>query len=81
MREQVIRIALRYLAIGLVAQGWFSSEDGSMFASDPDVAMFIDMGVGFAIAGATEVWFWLAAKWKERNTITIEVPEFKGENV
>ena len=52
MREQVARIFLRYLAIWLVAQGWFSSEDGSMFASDPDVAMFIDMGVGFAAGGA-----------------------------
>lgn len=81
MREQILRIAMRYVAIWLVAKGWFSSEDGSMLASDPDIAMLLDMGVGFAIAAATETWFWLAAKWKERNTITITVPEFKGENV
>lgn len=58
MREQVIRIALRYVAIWLVAKGWFSSEDGSTLASDPDIAMLIDMGVGAAIAAATELWFW-----------------------
>mgnify|MGYP006342738905 CR=1 FL=1 len=60
MRQQVIRILLRYLAVWLIAKGYFSSEDGSTFASDPDVAMLIDMGVGAAIAGATELWFWLA---------------------
>ena len=60
MREQIIRIALRYLAAVLVAKGYFSSEDGSSFASDPDLAMLIDMSVGAAIAGATELWFWWA---------------------
>lgn len=60
MRQQVVRILLRYLAVWLVAKGYFSSEDGSTFAGDPDVAMVIDMSVGAAIAGATELWFWWA---------------------
>lgn len=65
MREQLVRIFLRYLAMWFVTKGFLASEDGSALANDPDLAMLLDMGVGFAIAGATEVWFWFARPSKE----------------
>ena len=79
MREQIIRIALRYLAAVLVAKGYFSSEDGSSFASDPDLAMLIDMSVGAAIAGATELWFWWAKPSAEAAAASTAVD--KGQKV
>lgn len=79
MREQIIRIALRYLAMLLVAKGYFSSEDGSSFASDPDVAMAIDMAVGAAIAAGTELWFWWTKPSAEATAVATAVD--KGQKV
>lgn len=77
MTSQVVRIALRYLAMFLAAKGYFSPEDGNMLADDPDLAMVIEIGAGFAIGVLTEWWFWLAEKWKARKA---DVP-FTGEHV
>lgn len=66
MSSQVIRIALRYLAMFLAAKGFFSAEDGNMLAEDPELAALIEMAIGAGIALGTEAWFWLAEKWKAR---------------
>lgn len=81
MTSQIVRIALRYLAMFLAARGFFSAEDGNMLADDPDLAALIEMAIGAAIGIGTEVWWWAAEKWKARNTVTIKVRDFEGENV
>ena len=56
------RIILRYLAMVLVTRGLMGADDASVFSTDPDVQMAVEAGIGFAIAGATELWHWVSAK-------------------
>lgn len=58
MTSVIIRIALRYLAAYLVTKGFFGAEDGTAFASDPDVQALIEAAIGAIIGGATELWWW-----------------------
>jgi hypothetical protein len=57
-----VRILLRYLAMVLVTRGLMGADDASVFSNDPDVQMAVEAGIGFAIAGATEAWHWIAAR-------------------
>jgi hypothetical protein len=57
-----VRILLRYLAMVLVTRGLMGADDASVFSTDPDVQMAVEAGIGFAIAGATELWHWASAK-------------------
>lgn len=59
----ITRIALRYLAAALVAKGMFTASDAGQFAADPDVVNLVEVGIGLAIAGATEGWYWAARKF------------------
>ena len=63
MKAALVRIALRYLAAALVARGLIGSDDASMLTGDPDVQMMIETGIGLAIAGGTELWHWIEAKF------------------
>lgn len=63
MTSVIIRIFLRYLAGVLVARGLLSEGDGSMFASDPDLAMVIETGIGLVLGAAAEGWYWAANKF------------------
>jgi hypothetical protein len=58
-----VRIALRYLAAYLVARGLLTEGDGSMLSSDPDLAMLLETGVGFASGAIAEGWYMLARKF------------------
>lgn len=57
-----VRILLRYLAMVLVTRGLMGADDASVFSTDPDVQMAVEAGIGFAVAGATELWHWVSAK-------------------
>lgn len=57
------RIALRYLAGFLIARGLLGADDAATFTNDPDIQMAIEVGLGAAIASATETWHWLARKF------------------
>jgi hypothetical protein len=57
-----IRIALRYGAAVLVTRGLLGADDAAALSTDPDIAMAIEVGVGAAIAGGTELWHWVSAK-------------------
>jgi hypothetical protein len=63
MTGVAIRIILRYFAGFLVAKGLLSPEDGSTFAVDPDIAQFMEMGVGIAVGAITEGYYYLARRW------------------
>ena len=63
MSAVVTRILLRYASGVLVARGLLGSDDGSMFVSDPDVAMAIETGIGLALGAATEAWYYFARKF------------------
>lgn len=58
-----VRIFLRYLAAYMVARGFLTEGDGSMLSSDPDLAMMLETGIGFASGAIAEVWFILARKF------------------
>lgn len=62
MLGPIIRILLRYLAGVLVTRGLLSPDDGSIFASDPDLAMLIETGLGLGIGVGTEMYYWLAKR-------------------
>lgn len=63
MTAVIIRIVLRYGAGALIAHGLLDAESGNFLADDPDVVMLIETGVGVALAGLSEGWYWLAHKW------------------
>lgn len=56
------RIALRYVAGFLVARGLVSAYDGDFLASDPDVMMMAELGLGFAVGAAVELWYRFAKR-------------------
>lgn len=63
MSTVIIRIGLRYLAMLLISKGIFSPELGNTIVADPDVLAAVQVGVGTAIAAATEAWYWAARKF------------------
>lgn len=62
MTSVIIRIALRYVAAALVARGLLTPEDGTMLASDPELASLIDVGLGVGLGAVAEAWYLLARK-------------------
>lgn len=67
LKGQIVRIALRYIAMFLMTKGVLAPGLGE-FLNDPAVAQAAEVGVGFAIAGVTEAWWWIVAKWQQRKT-------------
>lgn len=63
MTPVLTRILLRYASGILVARGLLGADDGSIFASDPDVAALVETGLGLALGAATEGWYYLARKF------------------
>lgn len=63
MMSVVIRILLRYGAGVLVTRGLIGSDDASAFSADPDIQMALETGLGLAMAGASEAWYWLAHRF------------------
>lgn len=57
-----VRIFLRYLAGYLVLHGFISDGDGSMLASDPDVAVVLEMALGAGIGLSVEAWTMFARR-------------------
>lgn len=57
------RILLRYIAMLLVAKGFFSPELGDLFASDPDILMAAQVASGAVVAAAVEGWYYLAKRF------------------
>lgn len=58
-----IRIAMRYVAMALIAKGYLGKEDGDTLANDGDVFLAVEMMAGFTIAAVTEGWYWLAKRF------------------
>jgi hypothetical protein len=73
------RIFLRYASGLLVARGLLGADDASMLASDPDISMLIETGLGLAVAGATEVWWWITKLSAEAETVGAAVD--KGQKI
>jgi len=63
MMSVVIRILLRYGAGILVTRGLIGSDDAAAFSSDPDIQMALETGLGLAMAGASEAWYWAAHRF------------------
>lgn len=59
MTSVIVRIALRYGAGYLVLKGLLSAEDGTNFATDPDIQMLVGAGLGVVAEG----WYWAARKF------------------
>lgn len=61
-----IRILLRYGAGALVTYGLMTAEAGDSLATDPDVAMALEVVAGLVASAIAEGWFWLAKRygWK-----------------
>ena len=66
MTGPIIRILLRYLSGLLIAKGFFTGEDATLF-EDPELISAIEMAAGMAIAAGTEYWYKLADKrgWRK----------------
>lgn len=63
MNAALARIILRYLAMALVMWGWLAPADAKIITTDPDLAMMIEIGVGFAVMVGTELWYWAAKRF------------------
>jgi hypothetical protein len=63
MNAAIARILLRYLAPVLVMWGLLGPADRQMFATDPDLAGLIEIGIGLAIMAGTELWYWAAKRF------------------
>lgn len=62
MSAVIIRIVLRYGAGLLIAKGLLAPEAGLDLASDPDVQMLLQVGVGLVAAAVSEGWYVLARR-------------------
>lgn len=58
----IARILLRYLIAGVTMYGLMTPELGEMITSDPDIAMFAELGVGAVAAVSVEAWYWFAKR-------------------
>ncbi|WP_421917396.1 hypothetical protein [Mesorhizobium sp.] len=63
MLSVIIRIGLRYGAGILVARGIIGADDASAFSVDPDIQMAVETGLGLAMAGLSEGWYWAAHRF------------------
>lgn len=61
--DVLIRILLRYLAMFLVAKGFFSPELGDLFASDPDILSIAQVVVGLVAGLVAEGWYVIAKRF------------------
>lgn len=59
----ISRILLRVAAGALISKGWFAPEDANAITSDPEVAAMLEMALGGAVWGVTELWYWAANKF------------------
>ncbi|MDS1138572.1 hypothetical protein [Nitratireductor indicus] len=60
-----IRIGLRYFAMFLVVRGWLSEDDATSIVGDHELISLIEMGIGFVLVGATEIWHWIVWRWQK----------------
>jgi uncharacterized integral membrane protein len=58
----VARILIRYLSMALMAKGYFSQETADALIVDRDLQQLVEMGLGLAMATATEVYYKRALK-------------------
>lgn len=58
MTSLIIRIALRYVAAFLMAQGLLSSDVGSTLAADEDVGQMVELVLGSMVGVAAEAWLY-----------------------
>lgn len=63
MNAALARILLRYFAMALVMWGLLGPADAKVLTTDPDLAMVIEMAVGFAVMAGTELWYWAAKRF------------------
>jgi preprotein translocase subunit Sec61beta len=63
MNAALARIALRYIAAGLVTYGIVSADIGGTLGSDPDILVGVEIAVGALIAAAVEGWYVLAKRF------------------
>lgn len=56
-----IRIALRWLAGALIAAGYLTADDRSLF-SDPDMVSAVVSISGLVCGAVAEAWYWLARR-------------------
>lgn len=72
MGSYAARIFLRYLGMYLVARGYLTEGDGSMLSSDPDLAVLLETGFGFAFGALAECWYaverWLKSRRPDLDT-------------
>lgn len=57
------RIIVRYAAGAFVAKGLLSADTGATLAIDPDVINYVDIGLGVAAGGVTELYYMLARRF------------------
>lgn len=62
MTALLIRLALRYGSGALVLKGFLAPEAGVELANDIDLQAAIEVVVGLAMAGASELWTILARR-------------------
>lgn len=58
----IARILLRVGSGFLMAKGWLAPDVGPEIANDVDIQALIEFGVGVAMWGAAEGWFYIAKK-------------------
>lgn len=61
MKSIAARVILRYLAGYLVLKGLINASQVDFF-NDPDVQLFVEMGIGLVLGGAAEGWLVLTRK-------------------
>lgn len=59
----LVRIAMRYIAGGLVAKGIFGTSSALVLFSDPEVEQLATILVGLALTAISEAWYALAKKY------------------
>lgn len=62
MTALLIRLALRYGAGALIAKGFLAPDAGVELANDVDLQAAIEIGIGLAMAGASELWMVVARR-------------------
>lgn len=60
--DVIARILLRYGAGFLVAKGLLFPDMGDALQRDPEILAALQVGLGLALAAASEGWYWLAKK-------------------
>ncbi len=63
MIAPIARIALRYFAGALIAKGFADASFANDFAANPDALALVQAGIGAALGGLTEAWYYLARRF------------------